>query len=63
MIAVVAAVGTMAIGMAVDLNYIFLLVIQVFVYLFIYIGMARLMRRLELDEYVNIVKSYFFSHD
>ena len=63
MIAVVAAAGTMAIGMTVDLNYIFLLIVQVFVYLLIYIGMARLMRRLELDEYVNIIKSYFFSHD
>ena len=63
MIAVVAAAGSMAIGMTVDLNYIFLLIVQVFVYLLIYIGMARLMRRLELDEYVNIIKSYFFSHD
>lgn len=58
-IAILAAFITYVVGCFIEWNYIVLLSIQVLVYIFSYLLIAKLTRRQELEEYTIIIKSYF----
>lgn len=62
-IAAVSAGGTAAIGRLLHLHDFPTLLILSLVYLALYIGLAKLFRRPEPDEYIHIIKSYIKRHD
>ena len=62
-IAIVAAGGTAAIGRLLHLHDFPTLLILSLAYLILYIGLAKLLRRPEPEEYIHIIKSYFNKHD